>query len=258
MAVCKPTYAIIGGGITGLTLGIALQKRNIDVVIYEAAAHYGEIGAGVAFTANAIEAMKICDSSIYSAFEKVVTRNQWKSKENVWFDFLDGMQTCQDQDRQEAVFTIYSKVGMNGVHRAAFLDEIVKVVRNENLAHFGKRLVDLEDTEDGKKLLRFQDNTSAIADAVIGCDGLKSVVRRILVGPDNPAAAYNYTYKYAYRGLIDMDKAVEAIGEERAKNAVMWVSNTYEEIRQITHMIAIDRRETADMFLHFRSTMELF
>jgi salicylate hydroxylase len=224
MVANKPTYAIIGGGIAGLTLGVALHKRNINVVIYEAAHHFGEIGAGVAFTANAIEAMKICDQGVYEAFDKVATRNQWKSKEKVWFDFLDGMKMDQDHGHQDAVFTITSPVGVNGLHRAAFLDEMVKLVENENLAHFGKRLVDLEDTEDGKKLMKFKDGTTATADAVIGCDGLKSVVRRILAGPDSPAASYAYTYKYAYRGLINMEKAVEAIGEERAKNSVMWVS----------------------------------
>lgn len=39
--------AIIGGGITGITLAIALCKRNIRCTIYEQASAFGEIGAGV-------------------------------------------------------------------------------------------------------------------------------------------------------------------------------------------------------------------
>ncbi len=39
--------AIIGGGITGITLAIALCKRNIRCAIYEQASAFGEIGAGV-------------------------------------------------------------------------------------------------------------------------------------------------------------------------------------------------------------------
>jgi len=222
----KPIYAIIGGGIAGLTLGIALHKRNISVKIYEAAAHFGEIGAGVAFTRNAVEAMSICDPGVYAAFDKVVTRNQWSNKQDVWFDFLDGMkQEGQEVGHQEEEFTIKSSVGMNGVHRAAFLDEMVKLVAKDNLAEFGKRLEGIEEIEGGKLKMKFKDGTEAVADAVIGCDGIKSRVRHILVGGDSPMANHNYTYKYAYRGLIDMDKAVEAVGEERAKNAVMWVSS---------------------------------
>lgn len=226
MATSKPSYAIIGGGIAGLSLGVALHKRNIKVTIYESAAHFGEIGAGVAFTRNAVEAMKICDKGVYEAYEKVVTHNQWESKKNVWFDFLDGMKN--ESGHQEAEFTIESSVGMNGVHRAAFLGEMVKLVEGEGIAHFGKRLVDIEEGEkDGKLTMKFEDGTEAVADAVIGCDGIKSRVRHILVGEESPMASHVYTHKYAYRGLIDMDKAVETIGEERAKNAVMWVSASF-------------------------------
>jgi salicylate hydroxylase len=226
MAPNKPNYAIIGGGIAGASLGIALHKRGINVTIYEAAAHFGEIGAGVAFTRNAVEAMRICDAGVEEAFNKVVTTNQWESKKKVWFDFLDGMK--QDQvGYQEAEFTIYSKVGMNGVHRAAFLDEMVKLVEGENIAQFGKRLEDIEEIEGGKLRLKFKDGSTAEADAVIGCDGIKSRVRHVLVGPDSPMAKHVYTHKYAYRGLIDMDQAVAAIGEERAKNSIMWVGATY-------------------------------
>jgi 2-polyprenyl-6-methoxyphenol hydroxylase-like FAD-dependent oxidoreductase len=39
----KPTYAVIGGGIAGQTSGAALHKRNINVVIYEAAPHLARL-----------------------------------------------------------------------------------------------------------------------------------------------------------------------------------------------------------------------
>ena len=53
---------------------------------------------------------------------------------------------------------------------------------------------------------------------VIGCDGIKSKVREILFGKDNPASYPHYTHKVAYRGLIPMNKAIEAIGEYKARN----------------------------------------
>lgn len=222
MTTNAPEYAIIGGGIAGLTLGIALHKRGVKVTIYEAAAHFGEIGAGVAFTRNAVEAMKICHQGVYDAFEKVVTKNQWDSKQETWFDFLDGMKNDQEVGHQQAEFTISSPVGMNGVHRAAFLDAMVQLVDGEHLAKFGKRLESIKEIG-GQMEMSFADGTKAVADAVIGCDGIKSRVRHIIVGSDSPQADHVYTHKYAYRGLIDMEEAVAAIGEERAKNAVLWV-----------------------------------
>lgn len=44
-----------------------------------------------------------------------------------------------------------------------------------------------------------------------------------MFGADNPVSHPTYTHKIAYRGLIPMDKAVEAIGEYKAKNQHMHI-----------------------------------
>lgn len=214
--------AIIGGGIAGVTLAIALHYRNVPVTIYEQAPQFGEVGAGVSFSPNAVQAMKSCHEGVYNAFDKVCTRNVWPSKQNVWFDYLNGYDKNAD-GHQEAAFTITNSLGQNGVHRARFLDEMVKLIP-EGIAKFGKRLDDITTKDDGKLLMKFLDGTTAEADVVVGCDGIKSRVRQLIVGVDHPSAYPTYTHKYAYRGLIPMEKAVEVLGEERAKNACMHVS----------------------------------
>jgi salicylate hydroxylase len=46
--VRKVKVAIIGGGLSGLTLAIALRQRGRDVTVYERVAKLGdEIGAGI-------------------------------------------------------------------------------------------------------------------------------------------------------------------------------------------------------------------
>jgi salicylate hydroxylase len=218
--------AVVGGGIAGLTLAIALHKRHVPVAIYERAPMFGEIGAGVSFGPNAVEAMKVCHQEIYEAFERIKTHNQWKSKSKVWFDFLNAYDSdARDPDHQEEVFTLTNSIGQNGVHRANFLDEMVKLFPKD-LANFGKHLEQISEHGKSKKLvLRFGDGTTAKADAVIGCDGIKSNVRNIILGVDHPSAQPVYTHKYAYRGLIPMEKAVKAVGEERAMNACLHVSH---------------------------------
>jgi salicylate hydroxylase len=57
---------------------------------------------------------------------------------------------------------------------------------------------------------------------VIGCDGIKSNVRREIVAADNPAAVPHFAHESAYRCLIDMDKASPAIGPF-AKTLMIWV-----------------------------------
>ena len=40
----KPNIAIVGGGISGATLAIALIRRGINVTVYEQAHAFGEVG----------------------------------------------------------------------------------------------------------------------------------------------------------------------------------------------------------------------
>lgn len=217
--------AIIGGGIAGLTLAIALHRRGVRCTIYEQAHEFGEIGAGVSLSRNAISAMEIIDRSVLDAFNTVVTNNQWKSKKSSWFDFMDGTSRERAQEGAKHVFAINDPgVGQNAVHRAHFLNELVKLVPKD-IAQFHKRLNHIQkDEASGKMLMKFEDGTVAEADAVIGCDGIKSRTRAILVGDEHPAAKPTYTHKYAYRGLIPMAEAIKTVGEERAANSSLWVS----------------------------------
>ncbi|KAH7233330.1 hypothetical protein BKA59DRAFT_427890, partial [Fusarium tricinctum] len=207
--------AIIGGGIAGLTLAIALHHRNVPVVLYERADNFHEIGAGVSFTPNAVQAMKICHSGIHDAFQKVCTWNGWESKSKTWFDFLDG--TTEDD---KVAFTIKTSLGQTGVHRAHFLDELIHLLPSDKV-QFGKHIDKAEEDSNGKIRMSFSDGSTAYADAVIGCDGIGSRVRRIIVGENHPSARPGYSHKYAYRGLVPMDQAIKAVGEERARNACM-------------------------------------
>ena len=214
----------MGGGIAGLTLAIALYHRQIPVVLYEQAPVFGEIGAGVSFSPNAVQAMLMCHQGVYDAFQKVCTRNLWPSKQKVWFDYLDGCDTgLNGPGHQESIFSICNDLGQNGVHRAHFLDELVKLIPPE-ISRFDKRLKDVTEDEDGKLTMTFFDNSTAHADIIVGCDGIKSRVRSMIVGAEHPSATPSYTHKYAYRGLVAMEDAIKAIGEERAQNACMHVS----------------------------------
>lgn len=235
------TIAIVGGGIAGLSLAIALGNRNVPVQIYEQAPQFGEIGAGVSFTPNAVQAMDVCGPGVYQAFDKVATRNGWASKSKIWFDYLDGTASPAAQAGKSVVhqspeFVITNAIGQNGVHRAHFLDELVKLVP-DGIANFGKKLVSIDDSEavngSGKLVMKFEDGTTAEADAIVGCDGIKSRVRAAMFGEDHPASRPVYTHKYAYRALIPIDKAVVVLGEENAKNACMHVGGYYPRSHRI-------------------------
>lgn len=109
--------------------------------------------------------------------------------------------------------------GMQSVHRAHFLDELVKGVP-AGRTHFNKRLQSIEDREGSGVALHFSDGTAAAADAVIGADGIHSKTREFLLGERDVAAHSVFAGSVAYRGLVPMDKAVEVLGAEYAQNSM--------------------------------------
>ena len=207
---------------------IGLLHQNISCTLYESAPAFAEIGAGVSFGPNALRAMSLIDPEIEVAYNRIATANAWPSKKTTWFDFRLGMTEnawkelkCPGKEGQEIAAVIAGTVGHSSVHRAHFLDELVKLVP-EGIAKFGKRVEKIEKKGD-KMQLTFHDGETADADAVIGCDGVKSRTRQILLGENHESTNPTFTGKYAYRGLIPMEKAVIAVGEEFARNCQMYM-----------------------------------
>lgn len=209
-------------------MAIGLLHQNISCTLYESAPAFAEIGAGVSFGPNAVRAMSLIDPEIEEGYKRIATSNAFPSKKTSWFDFRLGMKgdawkelQCPGDENQEVAQVKAGNVGQSSVHRAHFLDELVKLVP-EGIARFGKRVEGVE--REGEKMrLRFHDGTTAEADAVIGCDGVKSRTRQILLGEKHETTNPTFTGKYAYRGLIPMEKAVAAIGEEFARNSQMYL-----------------------------------
>jgi salicylate hydroxylase len=50
----RPAIVIIGGGISGLTAGIAFARNGLEAEIYEQAPALGEVGAGVGLWAQCL------------------------------------------------------------------------------------------------------------------------------------------------------------------------------------------------------------
>jgi salicylate hydroxylase len=214
--------AVVGGGIGGLVLTLSLLSRGIATTLYEAAPKFGEIGAGVSFGPNATRAMELISPLIYNALETRATRNLSREKSTTWFDFRYGDDCNGVRTVGEKITTVECKGGQVSVHRAHFLDELVKLLP-EGIAKFGYRVVDCVDEGDKGVLLEFSNGEVASHDAVIGCDGIKSKTRYSVLGYDHPAARAVYSGKYAYRGLIAMDEARSLLGQELSENSQMYL-----------------------------------
>jgi salicylate hydroxylase len=256
--------AIVGGGLGGLALAIGLLKHGIHVHIYEAAAEFAEIGAGVAFGPNSTRALALIDQELIEGYKKHATFNEdrerdhtfisirWgvdeerKAPENVGKDVGNGAKAgdliwhLDDKWAPEGA----TKLGVRTrscIHRARLLDVLVSLLP-AGIASFGKSFESLETQPDGTIKLQFEDRTTAMASAVIGCDGIKSKVRSHVCGSDIDAT---YVGEYAYRAMVPKAEAEKALGAELARNGQLYCGYgayivTYPvEHGEFTNMVAI-------------------
>ncbi|EXJ81534.1 hypothetical protein A1O1_07598 [Capronia coronata CBS 617.96] len=185
MAFDNARIAIVGGGLGGMAFAnAALHVGLTNIDLYEQAAQFTEVGAGVNISRNAnriLDAFGLKDSML------------WKSSRNP---------PCYMEYRQYKTGEYLGQIDEFGqpasrqIHRAHLLD-VLKERIPEPILHTGKKLVSLEYTG-SEYQLTFDDNSVATATIVIGCDGIKSVVRRHLGITDSPI----YSGQVVYRGYV--------------------------------------------------------
>ncbi|KAL1311498.1 hypothetical protein AAFC00_001621 [Neodothiora populina] len=216
----NPRVAIVGGGIGGLCLAIGLHNHNVEFHIYEAAPEFSEIGAGVGLAPNAQRAMSLIDPRIRAGYDRHATLNLYDEKKDYFFEFRMGMDGKPDAKiagmKSGDLLSRPGGIGkgMSMIHRARFVEELAALIPPSKTS-FGKRLEKIVQTVEGVNMY-FCDGTVAEADVVIGCDGVKSRVRQSLFGNKYDAV---FSGKYAYRGLLPMQKAIDTLGESRAGNS---------------------------------------
>ncbi len=204
----KIRVAVIGGGIAGLALMTQLVKNtNLDVHLFESAAEFSEIGAGISFGANAVKAIQLLGLS--QEYQSIA--DQVKAPyTDIWFQWRNGYTD------EYLSASLAPSVGQSSVHRADFLDSLIPLVQFSNV-HFNKRVQNIEADED-QVTVCFIDSQEATFDYVIGCDGIRSVVRNhVLDSHQLPRSEPQFSGTWAYRGIIkyqDYKQAIEKLGHD--------------------------------------------
>src|ERR1700761_7439186 len=172
--------AIIGGGLGGLYAALAIHHHcpspHIQIDVYEQAAEYKEIGAGVGIGPNAA---KLIEKIGLGAEARRIAGK----RTDIWITF-------RRYDTGGEVVTIpmppdAGQLLQLPMHRAEFLDLLIQAIRQRGAAtlHTKKQCRTLEDQGD-KMLVTFADGTSTSANLVIGADGIHSAVRANYVDDD--------------------------------------------------------------------------
>ena len=223
----KLSVAIIGAGIGGLAAAAAFRRFAIEVDLYEQAGGFARVGAGIQQAPNATKALRVLgleQQLRQTAFRPVDALNrEWSSGE------LTNGYPLGDQ--------VESRFGAPYLllHRGDLHEALVSLVPPE-VIHMNRKLAAFEQNSAGVTLF-FVDGSRAHADAIVGADGVHSVVREMLLGPEKlrftGRVAYRTTFPSARLGDVTLDGNTKWWGPDR-HIVIYFVKPHREEIYFVT------------------------
>lgn len=187
--------AVIGGGIGGLTLALALRQRGLSATVYEQAAELAEIGAAVALSANATRELGrlglLPETEAHSR----------EPTELIWRDGRTAARIASHPVGQGHQYRTRFGGPYLGIHRAA-LQRVLGGALGAAPLRLGHRLDSLDEQPGAPVRLRFTNGAEIEADLVVGADGVRSAVRRHVDG----GAGLRYSGTSAFRAIIPQSR----------------------------------------------------
>jgi salicylate hydroxylase len=208
-----PAHILVaGGGIGGLATALALSKGRHRVDVFEQAAVFGEIGAGVQLGPNATRRLQQLDlgpglAAIAARPDALVVHSAESGSELARMPLADAM-----QQRYGAPYFCVHRADLHGL----LLDAVR--ARGTGTLVTGAQIGQVE-TSDDLVCLSSTDARAWEGEAIVGADGLWSMVRRQL---DCASAAQppRVTGHTAWRALIEQSRLPAAL---RRKQVDVWL-----------------------------------
>lgn len=198
--------AVIGGGMGGLTAAIALKKiAGVEVTVFEQAGQLGEVGAGVTVAPNAARVLERL-----GVLDQIRRVGAVPDGHGV---YLNAMGDVVTDAAWEDTAKRYQNIGM-------FRPDLINALSHEvdpKTVRLGHRLTAVETVGSGVHL-EFENGVADVFDAVIGADGIHSVVRGAVGQHREPV----YSGYIAYRGVIDASR----LPEDWPMISQVWMGNS--------------------------------
>jgi salicylate hydroxylase len=194
-------FLVIGGGLGGLATALALAQKGYPVHLIEKAHEFGEIGAGIQIAPNGSKALAdlgiLAETRPYAVYPQRL----------LLVDALSDL-TLTTLDFGEAFRRAYTHPYVV-MHRNDLLTILLHAcqARQEITLETQKEAIAVEDLGDGARV-HCADGSTYECHALIGADGLKSVVRTYVLNDGDPVCAEFV----AYRGAVPMEEVIESAG----------------------------------------------
>ncbi|MGI5128442.1 FAD-dependent monooxygenase [Pseudonocardia sp. CA-107938] len=173
------TALVIGGGVAGPVVAMALQKAGISATVHEARTDPDEdLGAFLTLQVNGIAALRaIGAGEAVAGVGFATTSMSFRSGSGKVLGAVGTGEPLPDG-------TVGVTVARADLHRVLRAE----AERRGLTVTYGKRLVEVREAPDGVTAV-FADGTTATADILVGADGIRSRVRTA-IDPNAPSARY--------------------------------------------------------------------
>lgn len=182
------TIGIMGGGIGGLALAIALIREGFAVKVFEQAPGFARVGADINLTPNAVRALD--GLGIGPVLRSHAARPTHRIS-RMWDTGAETSRLAMSDEAERK----YGAPQLT-LHRADLMHALEQAVPAQAM-QFGRKAETLVQDETGVTV-GFADGAQERFAAVIGADGIHSVVRRALFGAENP----RFTGVVAFRAVV--------------------------------------------------------
>jgi len=199
--------SIVGAGIGGLVAALALKKRGHKPIIYEKTESLSELGAGIQLSPNANKVLE------YLGVMEELQADVYEPEAFQFVHYRTGKILAQ-QTLKNSSLKIYGSPNYD-VHRADLQKALLTVINKEEIQiEKNSEILDLYE-EANSAFIRTKESVIE-SDAVIGADGIHSIVRKKLWGEDQA----RYTGNVAWRMLVPIK---EISSEFLQQNTKVWL-----------------------------------
>ena len=177
---------IAGAGIGGLAAGIALRQTGMDVEVLERSQEVREVGAGLMLWPNGTRALQSLGVEITALSVQRISLRNWRGR----------------QLTEAPLDSIAKRYGSGTalVHRADLQAALLSSLGLDHVS-LGSAAVGFEEDR-SQVVVELQDGTVRTGDLLVGADGLRSVVRRQLMGDEDPV----YLGSTVWRAIVSSNE----------------------------------------------------
>ncbi|MBR8832617.1 MAG: FAD-dependent monooxygenase [Stigonema ocellatum SAG 48.90 = DSM 106950] len=191
--------AIIGAGLGGLAVAVALRKLGCDVQVYEKAQDFRPVGGGLGLLPNGLNFLDAIEPGIVETIKNSGCEVRTSVLKNTQGETIRTNPGSRFQDKYgQPLITVWWWR----------LQQILASRLPSESIHLNHRCIGFEQ-DDRRVSIHFDGGKTVSADLLIGSDGINSAVREALIGDGKP----RYLGSMSWRSVINCHQELLNPGE---------------------------------------------